>query len=82
MLLTYSLSDDAHVRVVTTALTRAGFAVGDASRMVGNSISIRVREDTGDLVNAEQIFNAYGPGATRLPDATPSTTIRGYREGL
>ena len=80
--LTYSLSDDAHVRVVTTALARAGFAVGDADRMVGNSISIRVREGTDDLVNAEQIINAHGPGATRLPDAAPSTTLRGYREGL
>ena len=80
--LTYSLSDDAHVRVVTTALTRAGFAVGDANRLVSNSISIRVREGTDDLVHAEQIINAHGPGATRLPDATPSTVLRGYREGL
>ena len=79
--LTYSLSDDAHVRVVMAALTRAGFAVGQANRMVGNSISIRVREGTDDLVEAEQIINANGPGATRLPDATPSTNLRGYREG-
>lgn len=64
------------------ALARVGFAVGESNRMVGNSISIRVREGTDDLAKAEQIINAQGPGATRLPDATPSTDLRGYREGL
>lgn len=81
MFLTFALSDADRIRAVTAELTQRGYAVNDAERMVGNAVQIRVRDDSDDRTEVEQVIASLDPNATRLPDSAPSMTIRGYRDG-
>lgn len=56
-----------------------GYAVGDARRAVGNSLNIRVRENSGDAAEVSEVVAAVDSGAMRLPAAAPTMTLRGYR---
>lgn len=81
MFLTFALSDADRIRAVTAELTQRGYAVNNANRMVGNAVQIRVRDDTDDRTEVEQVIASLDPNATHLPDSAPSMTIREYRNG-
>lgn len=75
----YVLSDSSKHQQVAQALERRGYAVGDARRNVGNSLNVRVREDTGDAKEVAEVVALLDPGAARLPSASPTMTLRNYR---
>ena len=81
MFLTFVLSDADRIRAVTSELTQKGYAVNNAKRMVGNAVQVRVRDDTDDRTEVEQVIASLDRNANRLPDGSPSMTIRGYRDG-
>lgn len=79
--LVFGLSDASYAKAVTVDLSNRGYAVGDANRMVKPSLQIRIREDTGDRDEVEQVVASIDPQAVSLPSATPSMNLVGYREG-
>jgi len=66
---------------VAAELAKAGFRVARSDRMVGG-LDVRVRSGTNDESVVMDIASRIAPDASRGPDGTPASNLRGYRAGL
>ena len=68
MFLTFALSDADRIRAVAAELTQKGYAVNDAKRTVRNAVQLRVRDNTDDRTEVEQVIARPAPLNRKLFD--------------
>lgn len=72
--------DESQIAELIGRLEAAGYRAGPANRDEGG-IHVRVREDSSDEDEVEQIASEVAPDLQRGPDGSPTVTLVGYREG-
>lgn len=75
----YLMAPDNQLQALASRLKTQGFSVRPGNR-TAVGIQVRVREDTGDEAEVEQIAASVAPDMQRGPSAAPAQIIPGYRE--
>lgn len=78
----YAFATQALAQQAIAELTRHDFQAGQGHTGGAKSVQIRVRNDSDDRTEAARLVASVDRQAKPTLEATPSMSLRGYREGV